>query len=207
MMKRCVIITAFLDCELCEVYEKSEGDFIICADGGTVIAEKGGVVPDLVLGDLDSTDSVSEKYNFKRFPCEKDDTDTMLCLKYGLEQGCADFLIIGGVGGRLDHTIANLQTLAYAKKHGADARLCSHDAECRMISDGEKAEIEKKDGFYLSLFSFSEKCEGVSVSGTKYVLDGGLLEASFPLGVSNAFEAEKAYISVEKGSLLIILAR
>ena len=207
MKIRFIIITALLDCELSEVIKKQEGDFVICADGGVVIAEAGGIVPDVVLGDLDSTDSIDNKYNFIRFPKEKDDTDTMLCLKYGIEKGYRDFVIIGGIGGRLDHTIANIQTLAYAKTRGIKAKICSCDAVCQMISDGETAEIERKEGFYVSIFSYSQECEGVSISGTKYVLENGRIDSSFPLGVSNEFASEKACISVEKGNLLIILAR
>ena len=207
MRKRCVIITAFSDCAISEIYKRQENDYVICADGGIVFAEKCGIVPDCVLGDLDSVDEVGKEYNFERFPKEKDDTDTMLCLKHGLKKGFDDFVIIGGIGGRLDHTMANLQTLAYAKEHGADAKLYSRDAVCRMIFGGEAIEIEKKDGFYLSLFAYSDICAGVSVSGTKYELKCGKLENTFPLGVSNEFAADKANVSLEKGKLLIILAR
>jgi len=207
MKKRCVIITAFSDCDISDIYDRRDGDYIVCADGGIVFAQKSGIVPDCVLGDLDSVDEVGKEYNFERFPKEKDDTDTMLCLKHGLSKGYSDFLIVGGVGGRLDHTVANLQTLAYAKEHGAEAELRSRDAVCRIIFGSESIEIEKKDGFYLSLFAYSDNCDGVSVSGTKYELDRGKLDNTFPLGVSNEFVDEKAKVSLEKGKLLIILAR
>ena len=207
MMKRCVIITALLDCELSEIYKKQAGDYIICADGGMDIAKKNSITPDISIGDLDSTENLKADSSFIKFPKEKDDTDTMLCLRHGLEQGYKEFVIIGGIGGRLDHTIANLQTLAFAKKMGAKASLHSKNAYCKLITDGESAEIKKQDDFYLSLFSYSEKCEGVSVSGTKYELKDGSLENSFPLGVSNEFASNTATISIKKGTLLIVLSR
>ena len=207
MIKRCVIITALLDCDISSVYKKQEGDFIICADGGIDIAQQGGITPDIVLGDLDSTKTKEIDLPFIKFPKEKDDTDTMLCLKHGLCIGYKDFAIIGGIGGRLDHTIANLQTLAYAKEHGAKAVMYSHNSTCLMLSGSEEITLSKKDGFYLSLFSYSEKCEGITISGTKYELSKAELNSSFPLGVSNEFKDETAHISVEKGKLLIIISR
>lgn len=207
MIKRCVIITAYSDYDISCFYKKQEGDFIICADGGIDIAEKSAIFPNALLGDFDSANTGIEKYPFIKFPKEKDDTDTMLCLKYGLELGYKNFSIIGGIGGRFDHTISNLQTLAYAKEHGAEAVIYSHNTTCQMLFSGEKISINKKDGFYLSIFSYSEKCEGVNVNGTKYELSDGELYSSFPLGVSNEFKDEKAHISIKKGKLLIITSK
>lgn len=207
MIKRCVIITAFVDGNISEIYQKESSDYIICADGGTQIAEKGGIVPDIVLGDLDSANVIDEKYDFIKFPKEKDDTDTMLCLKYGIDKGFDNFVIIGGIGGRFDHTIANIQTLAYAKEHNVTAKLISKDAECFFLWEKDSCELNKKDGFYLSVFSYSEKCTGVTIKGTKYPLENGELTNTFPLGVSNEITENKAYISLDKGKLLVILAR
>ena len=207
MIKRCVIITAFLDCKLSEIYTKEKSDYIICADGGIKYAEECGIFPDIVLGDLDSATAIDKKYNFIKYPKEKDDTDTMLCLKYGIEKGFCDFLIIGGIGGRFDHTIANIQTLAYAKENHVNARLSSKNSECFFLCDGDSCTLNKKDGFYLSIFSYSEKCEGITIKGTKYPLEKAELTNIFPLGVSNEITEEKAYISLEKGKLLIISAK
>ena len=206
-MKRCIIITALLDCRLFDVYQRCENDYIICADGGVLIAEKCGIVPDVVLGDLDSVETIDKKYNFIKHPKEKDDTDTLLCIKYGMEKGFKDFLIIGGIGGRLDHTVANLQTLAFSQDNGIKASILSKDAVCTMISDGGRCEIPKMKGFYISVFAYSDSCKGVSINGTKYELSDKELKNTFPLGVSNEFKEEKAVISVDKGKLLIIVSR
>lgn len=206
MKGRCVIITALLDCELSSVYSMRSDDYIICADGGISISERAGITPHLVMGDLDSVFSVSEEYTFIKHPKEKDDTDTMLCLKYGIEKGFKDFLIIGGIGGRFDHTLANLQTLAFAKENDAKASIVSKDTFCTIIKGGEEYVLAKKDGAYFSVFSYSEKCEKVSIKGAKYELDGAELKNSFPLGVSNEFRDESARISVGSGMLIIVVS-
>lgn len=206
-MNRCIIITALLDCPLSEVYSKKDGDYIICADGGITIAEQNGIIPDIVLGDLDSVDSVNQQYNFIRHPKEKDDTDTMLCLKYGIANGFCDFLIIGGIGGRFDHTIANLQTLAFAKENGVNAAIISYNTFCTIIKGEEKYELPIKENAYLSIFSYSDECRGVTVKGAKYELADAVLKSTFPLGVSNEWKEEKATISINEGKLLIIVSK
>ena len=203
-MNRCIIITALLDCPLSYVYMRKDDDYIICADGGITIAEQNGIVPDIVLGDLDSVSAVNPSYNFIRHPKEKDDTDTILCLKYGIEQGFRDFLIIGGIGGRFDHTFSNIQTLAYAKDNGVNASIISRDTFCTMIKDGEKCTVNRKENAYISVFSYSDKCEGITIKGTKYELSDAELKSTFPLGVSNEWKEEKATISIKKGKLLIV---
>ncbi len=207
MMKRCVIITAFLDCDIAEIYKKDKNDYIICADGGITIAEKNAICPDLVLGDLDSVKSVDKKYCFIKYPKEKDDTDTLLCLKYGIKKGFKDFLIIGGIGGRFDHTVSNLQTLAYGKEKNIKVKIVSKDVFCTMIKDGESFELQKKEGFYFSVFAYSDLCEGVTIKGAKYELKKAELKNTFPLGVSNEFKQDKAVISVSKGKLMILASR
>jgi len=206
-MERCIIITALLDCGLFDVYQRCENDYIICADGGVLIAEKYGIVPDVVLGDLDSVETIDRKYNLIKHPKEKDDTDTLLCIKYGMEKGFKDFLIIGGIGGRLDHTVANLQALGFSQDNGVKATILSKNAVCTMISDGGCYEIPEMKGFYISVFAYSDSCKGVSIKGTKYELSDKELKNTFPLGVSNEFKDEKAVISVKEGKLLIIASR
>ena len=87
---------------------------------GYLACRQAGVVPDLLLGDFDSMDQPEDFDRVRRMPVEKDDTDTMLAVKTGLEQGCGEFYLYGGTGGkRLDHTLANLQTLLYLRRRGA----------------------------------------------------------------------------------------
>ena len=138
----------------------------------------------------------------ERHPVMKDDTDTMLCLKHGLRLGYERFLFVGGFGGRLDHTLANLQTLAYAAAHGAQAAM--DDGLCRaaVVKDGAMT-LKRRPG-KLSLFSMGDRCTGVNISGALYELTDGELTNAFPLGVSNEYREDEVTISVREGLLLAV---
>ena len=117
-MRRCFIFAAGTYYGLRE--RPRTGDLVLAADAGYLACRQAGVVPDLLLGDFDSMDQPADFDRIRRVPVEKDDTDTMLAVKTGLEQGCGEFYLYGGTGGkRLDHTLANLQTLLYLRRHGA----------------------------------------------------------------------------------------
>ena len=115
--RRCAIFTAYCEGDAQRAYAHHAGDFVLCADGGWEIARGMGVRPDLVIGDFDSSAQPGDGA-VERVPVEKDDTDTMLCVKRGLAMGFDDFLIVGGFGGRTDHTLANIQSLHYAAARG-----------------------------------------------------------------------------------------
>ena len=120
--------------------------------------------------------------------------------------------IIGGLGGRLDHTVSNLQSLAYAAGKGIKAYIIDEQNVVSLLSCGQPAvpqvmHIKKRPGYKLSLLSYSEKCEGVSVSGTHYTLSDASLTNAFPLGVSNEFEEDVAEVRMSEGQLLVILSK
>lgn len=205
-MERCIIITAFSKNKIKNSVNIKEDDFIICADGGYDLAVGENILPDLVIGDMDSGKNVDYLCKSIYVQPEKDDTDTMLCLKHGINVGYKHFVIVGGIGGRLDHTYANLQTLVYAADKGVYAELC--DGENRAFILCEKSAcIQKCENTKLSVFAFSDVCEGVNIEGAKYTLKDAALSSSYPLGVSNEFESDFAKISVKKGKLLIILSK
>ena len=200
-MKRCIIITAYNQNKIADAVEITQDDFIICADGGYDIAAAEGIAPDIVIGDMDS--SVCEyPEDTIVAPTEKDDTDTILCIDYGVSKGYTDFVIVGGIGGRLDHTFANLQTLEYAREKGANALLTDGKNSAFIVTD--RAEIPKEEGKTLSVFAYSEKCTGVYIKGTKYTLQNAELKSGYPIGVSNEILEENAEISLKEGKLLII---
>lgn len=207
MKTRCVIVCAYNEGSIREAIEIRGDDFVLCADGGYLLAERGGIVPDLLIGDLDS---MGERREFAcpivQMPAEKDDTDTMLCIKYAIEKGFGDIVIVGGIGGRLDQTIANIQGLSYALDRGVRIRLCDHKNEAFML-ENEALFIEKKAGCKLSIFAYSKTCTGVFERFVKYPLENHTLSSSFPLGVSNEFDGERAQIGVSCGRLLVILSR
>jgi len=198
---RCVVFTARCEGDVGAAYVPEENDFILCADGGWKIAQKAGVEPHCVIGDFDSSDA-PESGAVETHPVMKDDTDTMLCLKKGLALGYERFLFVGGFGGRLDHTLANLQSLHYAAVHGAQAEM--NDGICRamVVRDGA-VKLARRDG-KLSLFALTDKCLGVTVRGALYPVEDGELTNAFPLGVSNDYAADEVEISVRDGALLIV---
>lgn len=205
-MKRCVIIAAYNPYGIRNCVELTENDFIICADGGYDLAVAEEIIPDVVIGDFDSIHSETvQAGKIIRVAAEKDDTDTMLCLKYGIQQGYKVFVIVGGIGGRLDHSIANIQTLSYACGFAKSIQMVNANTHLYMMSDGVLHLKKTEQRKYLSLFAMSDVCRGVSVSGVKYPLKNAILTSDIPLGISNEFVEEDVTVKVKSGKLLIVL--
>lgn len=179
-------------------------DLVIAADGGLATLERMGTKPDMVLGDFDSLGHVPKGENVVTFPVEKDDTDTMLACKLGLEQGYREFVIGGGIGGRLDHTIANIQTLLYLKEKGADAVLVG-DRESLLVIRNEAISLPAREEGIVSVFAIGGEAQGVSIHGLCYEAEQIDLTPAFPLGVSNHFCGTAGFIEVKKGTLLIVI--
>ncbi len=208
--RRCVIYTARCEGDPARACAPREDDLVLCADGGWELARRAGVKPELVIGDFDSSREPGDEAT-RRVPVEKDDTDTMLCLKEGLARGCEDFAIVGGFGGRVDHTLANLQALRYAAERHARAVLCDGLRWATVVKDGAirvpRDVLGTEDGVKLSVFALSDSCRGVSIRGAQYPLEDGSLSPAFPLGVSNAFAADFAEIEVREGVALAVVCR
>lgn len=186
----------------------SAGTFIIAADRGYLAVKQMGLTPNLVLGDFDSLDPtahVPQDCEIIRAAPEKDDTDTMLAVKTALDRGYTDITIVGAIGGRLDHTLANIQTLAYILRHGGFGRLVGENDCVELLNAGEYS-YERKDGMYLSLFAYGERAV-ITTRGTKYDLTEHTLDNTFPLGVSNEIIGEKCRVSVHEGQLLVIFSK
>ena len=177
-------------------------DYVIAADGGLVHTQLLGIIPQMILGDFDSLGYVPE--GSAVFPVEKDDTDAMLAVKKGLALGYGEFVLYGSVDGpRLDHTVANFQTLQYLADRGAAGMLVGKTQMITLVKNG-KISFPAKTAGIISVFCMGADAHGVTVKGLKYTLNNGTLTAGFPLGVSNHFEGNEVTISVEKGSLLIL---
>ncbi len=196
-MKLCCIVGAGPS----ELYIEN-GAFVIAADAGIEKLNKAGIVPDLIIGDFDSLGARPSGENVRVFPVEKDDTDTMLALKEAMSLGYDTVIISGGLGGELDHTVANLQTLLYACDNGINAYLTDGITTATVISD--KVVFPSDSKGRCSVFAFGGEANGVNISGLKYEASGVTLSPSFPLGVSNHFVGKEAKISLESGRLLII---
>ncbi len=178
-------------------------DYVIAADGGWLACCKAGVLPDLLLGDFDSLESPPDFPHIVRMPVEKDDTDTMLAVKAGLDRDETEFHIYGGMGGRrTDHTMANFQALLYLARRGARGWLYGQEERYTAIHNGTLHLPARKSGI-VSVFCLGADVRGVEISGAKYPLHEAALSAEFPLGVSNHFVGEPVTISIQDGSLLI----
>ena len=181
------------------------GDFVIAADGGVKHTEKLGLNPDVILGDFDSLGFVPEGATV--YPVEKDDTDAMLAVRRGLQRGYRRFVIYGGLDGdRLDHTLANFQTLQYLADRDAVGYLVGSKYLVTVVKNGKISFPAESKGI-VSLFCLGPDAGGVTLRGLKYPLENGTLSSGFPLGVSNHFVGEKAEISVKNGSLLVLWDR
>lgn len=179
-----------------------EDDYVIAADGGYryCLAEKLKV--DLLLGDFDSLGEVPDFDSVEQVPVEKDDTDTMLALKKGLAMGYRSFRIYGGTGGRLDHTLANLQSLLYLAKRGAMGWLYDKNFVYSAICNETVTLTGEKDAVF-SVFAMDGPAKGITIRGAKYSLEDAELLPDFPLGVSNHFRDGEVQITVKDGALII----
>ena len=211
-----VIITSYIDAafDMKQALTQITDPFVICTDGGFDLAKQFGITPHLLLGDLDSIQSeIPANLPLKTFPPEKDYTDLELAIRTAIEKNASRVEIWGGIGGRLDHTVANLQLLScytgnFSSLQMRDGRNCCFVVIADADGDSPKTlTIPQAEGCYLSLFALSETVEGLTVRGVKYPLENHTLTRTFPLGVSNEFKQKEASLSLEKGSLLVILAK
>ena len=199
-MKECVIFCA----AECDGLARPIGQdaFVIAADGGLRHTQSLNITPNAVLGDFDSLGFCPEGANV--FPVEKDDTDAMLAVRLGLRRGCDEFLLYGSLDGpRLDHTVANFQTLQYLADHGAVGYLIGNTTMVTVVKNGKIAFPAGCSGT-ISVFCMGKDAEGVTETGLFYGIEDGVFTSGFPLGVSNHFTGKKAEISVKNGSLLVL---
>lgn len=202
-MDRCVIFCAGGFDTLAAPIRQT--DYILAADGGLSHLRRLGIQPHAILGDFDSLGHIPA--GAQVFPVEKDDTDSMLAVRHGLDRGYRQFLLYGALDGpRLDHTIANLQTLQFLADRGATGYLVGEDTIATVIRHGQIHFPDTMVGT-ISVFCMGSDATGVTIRGLKYGLEEGTLTAGYPLGVSNSFVGKAAQIRVAQGSLLILWSR
>ena len=202
-MKRCFIFAAGTFYGLRE-RPGDPGDVVIAADAGYQVCLEVCVKPDLLIGDFDSMEPPADFARVRRLPVEKDDTDKITAIRAGLEEGCTDFLIYGGTGGkRLDHTLANLQSLLFLRRRGARGFLYGDDFLWTVIENEDLRVMRTVEWGLLSVFCLGDRAEGIAESGVQYPLEDAVLTSDFPLGVSNHILEPEARISVQKGALAV----
>lgn len=201
-MRKCIIIGAGTFYGY--MPEISEGDYIIAADGGYKYCKKCGIDPDLVIGDFDSLEEKPENCPFQRLPVEKDDTDTLAAIRFGLKEKYEEFHIIAGTGGkRIDHTIANMQCLTFLSNKGKKGFLYDEESIITAITNSTIVFPEDAAGT-VSVFAAGDTAKGVTERGLEYSLDNADLTNDFPIGVSNSFKGTKSEISVGNGTLYVV---
>lgn len=212
---KCIIMSAgdYTPMEL----DIKEGDYVIAADNGLTYLSRQGIVPNYVIGDYDSLqqegrDTLCELQAacpdmVMTLPVEKDDTDTMAAAREGLRRGYRVFYLYGALGGaRLDHTLANIQTLAFLKENGARAYIM--DASCMLfVMRDEERRFGKGFRGDFSMFSMDHEIHGVTIRGMQYTVEDATITNHFPIGVSNHITGdEEAIVSVRDGMALCYVA-
>ena len=202
-MGKCIIIGGMYRGEEPDFLKKEKGDLLLCADSGYLKAVQYGMEPDLVIGDFDSMD-LSELGDVARLvlPVKKDDTDMHICIKKGREAGYSEFRIGGGLNGRLDHTVANIQCLAELAESGGQGWLVDSCNRVSVLASGAYS-FSAVPGRYLSLFAFTETVQGLSLRGTEWELENAELRQTYPVGCSNWFREDRFTLSFSGGLLLI----
>ena len=194
----------------------SEDDYVIAVDGGYAYCDRLGIRPDFIVGDMDSlAEDLQRKIEsialtnpeiMFRLPCEKDDTDMRFAIKQGLAKGYREFVLYGVLGGRLEHTIANIQCLLYLKNQGAEGTIVDERCSAFLIQDEVVRFPKEKEGFF-SLFALQKQVSGVTIKGMKYPLEDAVLTEDYPIGISNEFIGEAAEVTVKDGMLLAIVSK
>ncbi len=177
-------------------------DFVIYCDSGLRYREILGRTPDLIVGDFDSHEDPQLPVETLRLPEEKDDTDTVYAARVALDRGFTDFLLLGVLGGRIDHSLGNLALLHELQQQGAHAVILDDYSRVTLV---DKATHLKDDARYFSLFAWGGEVTGLTIRGAKYPLDTAKLTPSQALGVSNeVLPGKTATITLESGTLLVI---
>ena len=202
-MSRCVIVggAPITDYDRIKGYLKSD-DFTVYCDSGLYHREKLGAAPSLIVGDFDSHENPEYNVETIVLPCEKDDTDTVFAVKQSLMRGYTEFLLIGVIGARLDHTLANVYLLEFIQKNGAHGMIADDYGEMEIVG---QTPVDIPDSFcYFSLISFCGDARGVYIENAKYPLTDAVITSDYQYGVSNEPLENGATVRVREGKLLLI---
>src|SRR4051812_33492178 len=187
-------------------------DRVVCADGGTGLAATLGITPDLVIGDLDSSDSAllarleQSGVAFERYEhTKKLETDTELAVFAALRWEPARIVIFGAIGGRLDHALANVLMLTHPALWGLDVSIVEGQQEVFLAKAGQWNEVHGRPSDLLSLLPVGVDALGVRTDGLVYPLNGETLPVGRGRGVSNELEGEEARVWLDEGKLLVVV--
>jgi len=187
-----------------------EGDLLIGANGGASQVLRWGLVPQFVIGDMDSLSELARQQlaakgaKFQDHPRAKDETDLELALSFAAKQGAEEIIILGALGGRLDHTLSNLLLLTLPSLEGVALRIVDGPEEVLLVRGGEAVTLSGGPGDLVSLLPWGGDVHGITTQGLAWTLEGDTLKFGFSRGVSNEMDASEARIAVEAGQLLVV---
>ena len=201
----CVIISGSPDTNVEEIKSLcTSDDFIVCADSGYSFAKKAGLTPNLIIGDFDSLkEELPQNTEVVKLNTHKDDTDTEHCVMECIRRGYKDFLLLGSIGGRTDHTFANIATLAFLSEYNYNGIARNNGEEIRILKEGSY-EMNNKKGLIFSVFPYG--CESVNVTykGAEYMLNNKTLTYNVSRGISNVFVDDEAEITINRGRAILL---
>jgi thiamine pyrophosphokinase len=183
-------------------------DLLVAADGGALPLLRAGIPPRLVIGDMDSIDAASlaalagHGVELRRHPREKDETDLELALIYAAQAGADTIDVLGALGGRWDHTLANVALLALPELHGRRTRLLADGQTLFLVRDSAALEGRRSDT--LSLIPLTGAAHGVTTVGLLYPLENATLSFERARGVSNVLLDPPGRVSLRDGLLLVV---
>lgn len=211
MEKKCIIIPAYIEGSIRNIVSGEElaSSLVICADAGFERAAAEGIVPDILVGDLDSVDEknliVPPEVRMITANWHKDETDFELAVDTAVSEGCSSVLIAGGFGGRIDHTLGNIQNMVDFYRHGVDISMKDERNYLTVLESGSLTLSAGRD-VNLSILAHSDEAE-VSVTGVEWPLEHYHMTSDRPLGVSNFVTGEKAEITVYSGTVLVMICK
>jgi thiamine pyrophosphokinase len=181
---------------------KEKDDLLICADGGYLYARKLDLKVDLLVGDFDSLKDIPLDVQTVKLNKIKDETDLYIAIEEGIKRGYQTFDIYGALGGRIEHTIANIQILANLKSKGLTAKLIDDKTIVEMLSTGTYIYNERCG--YISLFSYTKEST-ITIKNLLYEVNNKTISNEFPLGIDNEFIGKESTVTVHNGLVLSII--
>lgn len=203
----CLIILSYME-SVDEALAQSiaeKASYIIAADGGQNRAREFSLQPDCVIGDFDST-TLNEEFDciYITYPSEKDITDTEAALAHAKEKGFSQVIVLGGIGGRLDHTLGNIGMLCKYKSQFRHLIFLDGKNSMELLQNSQRT-LNRNDRYkYIGLISLNEVATGIDIVGAKYELQDGTLPRASTLCVSNEFKEDQITLRVRNGQVLIV---
>jgi thiamine pyrophosphokinase len=187
-------------------------DYVICADGGLEKVKNYGMIPDIIIGDLDSTaPDVLKQYEknipVEKFPSEKDLTDMELAVEFAVSKGYRSIALTGATGTRLDHTLGNIMLMEKYYKDGVNIIIIDNNNEMKIISDNAEFSIEYREGYYVSIIPITENIQGLYLEGFKYPLNNVNVQRGSTLCISNQIKGNKGKIKLRQGTAIVFISR